>query len=372
MIELMRANGWAWGLQCADAREALRAMPDESVHCCITSPPYWGLRSYIQNGDPLKPFEIGLEPTPEKYVENLVEVFVEVRRVLRPDGTLWLNLGDCYATGGGKVGEHPGGGQQGARWKGEIGRHRDDLRRNHNGLDRPSNVPLNVGRGVHTAENAGKHASAVAQMGPMTQPNRMPIEGLKPKDLVGAPWRVAFALQASGWYLRSDIIWFKGNPLPESVQDRPTKAHEYVFLFSKNERYYYDSAAIAEPATSRRPSGNGFAGRQGGSARVGPQSGGQGSLQKWEDVGGTRNRRTVWQVNTKPFKDAHFATWPPDLIEPMILAGCPRGGIVLDPFVGSGTTILVALRNGRQAIGIDLNPAYVQMAKARIEGIEAQ
>ena len=260
--------------------------------------------------------QLGLEATPEEYVSNLAEVFREVRRVLRNDGTLWLNLGDSYATGGGAVGRCPGGGEQGERF----------LRQGH----------IN------------------------TQPNRMPIPGLKPKDLVGIPWRVAFALQADGWWLRSDIIWNKPNPMPESVTDRPTKAHEYIFLLTKSARYYYDAEAIAEVsvydgAQRSQPRGD-FSGK--GAAKPG--------LEPFRSVGPTRNKRTVWTVTTKPYAEAHFATFPTKLIEPCVLAGCPEGGTVLDPFAGSGTTGMVALRAGRRFIGIELNPEYCEMARHRI------
>jgi DNA modification methylase len=291
-------------------------MRARTVHCCVTSPPYFGLRDYGVDG------QIGLERTPDAYVAKLVEVFREVRRVLRDDGTLWLNLGDSYATGAGKVGNCPGGGEQGRLWS-----------------------------------------------GPTTQANRLPLPGLKPKDLLGIPWRVAFALQADGWYLRSDIIWHKPNPMPESVRDRPTKAHEYLFLLAKQERYYYDADAICE--TCSPPSG----GRQraainGDTRYVG------GSFKDYHDgrtarhqvyQPQTRNRRTVWTVTPRPFKEAHFATFPPGLIEPCILAGSPVGGTVLDPFSGAGTTGLVAAQHGRRYRGIELNPEYVDMSRRRIK-----
>ena len=294
-----------------DALACLRKLPDESVNCCVTSPPYWGLRDYGVPG------QLGLERTPEEYVARLVEVFREVRRVLRADGTLWLNLGDSYATGGGKVGDCPGGGKQGARYRGD------------HGSDPKSKA-----------------------IGPQTQPNRMPIAGLKPKDLVGIPWRVAFALQADGWYLRSDIIWHKPNPMPESVTDRPTKAHEYLFLLSRSKSYYYDAAAIAEPYARLWGSNNGGSMatgydekvRIGGHSRKVPYP-----VPKPEG----RNRRSVWTIATKPFKGAHFATFPPKLIEPCILAGCPREGkrcdcddLILTPR-GSGPVNDPTLLTGR-------------------------
>ena len=305
-----------------DAREALATLPDESVHCCVTSPPYWGLRDYGCNG------QIGLESTPEEFVDRLVKVFREVRRVLRKDGTLWLNLGDCYATGGKSMGQCPGGGDQGERF----------LRMGHVG----------------------------------TQPNRMPLPGLKPKDMVGIPWRTAFALQADGWTLRSDVIWSKPNPMPESVKDRPTKAHEYLFLLSKSPRYFYDADAVREAgdpasANSSRPPTTGAALRES-----------QGGLTRTTPVGrtcglhssGRRNRRSVWTIATQPFPGAHFAVMPPALVRPCVLAGCPVGGIVIDPFMGAGTVGVVAVETGRRYLGIELNPEYVEMARERIRNAQ--
>ena len=291
-----------------DCIESMRAMPADSVHTCVTSPPYFGLRDYGHDG------QIGLEPTPDEFVDALVEVFREVRRVLRDDGTLWLNLGDSYA---------------GAGYS------------NHKGT------------GGTQREDGGKqrHLSGT---------------GCKNKDLIGIPWRVAFALQADGWYLRQDIIWHKPNPMPESVRDRCTKAHEYIFLLSKSPRYYFDHEAIKEPAVSAGRVPGGSPGRYvqpsaGGNNRDGMDTCAQ------KPVGELRNRRSVWTVATKPFKGAHFATFPPDLIEPCILAGCPEGGTVLDPFGGAGTTGLVAQRHGRNAILCELNPEYAEMARERIE-----
>jgi DNA modification methylase len=294
--------------------------------------------------------QLGLEPTPELYVTHIVEIFREVRRVVRADGTLWLNMGDCYATGAGRVGRRPGGGSQGEHW---------------------------------------------LRTGPVTQPNRLRLPGLKPKDLVGIPWRVAFALQADGWYLRSDIVWAKPNPLPESVLDRVTRSHEYVFLLSKSRRYFYDARAIAEPLADgsfrrlRQPT---FDSQTGDSKDYGPASNRSarralvnlrrrhsGNLQRkrepyrlsnvipWEDRTGTRNARTVWAIPVQPFKGAHFATFPPELARRCILAGCPPSGVVLDPFIGSGTTAEVALQLGRRFIGIDLSADYVEMAKRQVE-----
>jgi DNA modification methylase len=299
----------------------LKTMPDNSVHCVITSPPYWGLRDYGVPG------QLGLESTPEEYVAKLVEGFRQVRRLLRDDGTLWLNLGDCYATGAGKVGECPGGGEQGARWVGDVDRIRDDKRgyrgeRLANGRGDNPGIFRNKTRADRDGTHAGKH-TAMAAMGPMTQPNRMPIPGLKPKDLVGIPWSVAFALQADGWYLRQDIVWSKPNPMPESVGDRCTKAHEYIFLLSKSERYFYDAEAIKEPiltATAKdridtgkhRPQ-RGYPGsKNAGCGRLGD------SLK--------RNKRSVWSVATCPFPGAHFATFPTKLVAPCVLAGTSEAG----------------------------------------------
>lgn len=342
-----------------DALAVLSQMPESSIQCCVTSPPYWGLRDYGTAE------QIGLERTPEEYITKMVQVFSEVKRVLRDDGTLWLNIGDCYATGAGAVGEHPGGGEQGARWKGEVSRHRDEKRRPSKNGRGESQVMQNHGKGRGTpsrADGSGGHV----YVGPMTQPNRMPIKGLKPKDLVGIPWRLAFALQADGWYLRSDIIWSKPNPMPESVTDRPTKAHEYIFLMSKSERYHYDAEAVAEESVgteydrSMRPRD-----RLTGTPHL--------AARKYIKAGATlgsgtekRNRRSVWMVPTQSFSEAHFATFPEDLILPCILAGCPTGGTVLDPFLGSGTTAVVAEMNGCKAVGIELNEDYIKIAMRRI------
>jgi DNA modification methylase len=345
-----------------DCREVLRTLPDESVHCVVTSPPYFGLRDYgtakWEGGDEACSHEppqewidhnfnansgfgsgaktqsaaaksrwyvdgacrcgarridsqIGLEPTPDAYVVELVAVFREVRRVLRLDGTLWLNLGDSYNTSGGV---------------------------NNNGKNDAlgkSDRPKILGR----------------------------VDGLKPKDLIGIPWRVAFALQADGWWLRSEIIWAKPNPMPESVTDRPTKAHEQIFLLTKSATYWYDAEAIKEPAAypvaiDRQLSGdysNGSGRNDSGEHRSG------GFV-----TGDIRNRRSVWTVPSQPFSEAHFATFPPALIEPCIKAGCPKDGTVLDPFGGAGTTGLVADRLGRNAILIELNPEYAAMAERRL------
>jgi len=337
-----------------DALDVLRTLPDEHVQMCVTSPPYWGLRDYGVEG------QIGLERTPEEYISRLVGIFSEVRRVLKKDGTLWLNLGDCYATGAGKVGECPGGGEQGARWKG------------------------------HRGSRSGSQKQANGAMGPTIQPNRMPIQGMKPKDLVGVPWSVAFALRADGWYLRRDIIWSKPNPMPESVLDRPTTAHEYVFLLSKSERYFYNSDAIKEPAAYLQPNspesikspyGQGFTRRakgnaktfRGGCAYTQVRSFDNSADVEHESHGnvpnesGLRNKRSVWTVATQPFPEAHFATFPPALIQPCILAGSRIGDVVIDPFMGAGTMGVVAGKLGRKWVGIELNPKYKAMAELRIK-----
>jgi DNA modification methylase len=268
-----------------DCLESLKGMADQSVNCCVTSPPYFGLRDYGHNG------QIGLEPTPDEFVAALVSVFREVRRVLKDDGTLWLNLGDSYGKG---------------------------------------------------------------------------------KHLLGMPWRAAFALQSDGWIIRQDIIWNKPNPMPESVRDRCTKSHEYIFLLSKSAKYHYDAEAIKEPvalSTISRLSQSGLSGQL-GSARVpGKTNGSMKAVGNRE----TRNRRSVWTVTTQPFKGAHFATFPPALIEPCILAGCPAGGTVLDPFGGACTTGMVAAMHGRKAIMLELNPEYAAMGRARIDAaLEAE
>ena len=296
-----------------DVLNVLKTFPDESIHCCVTSPPYWGLRDYGVEG------QIGLEKTPEEYVLKMVEVFREVKRVLRKDGTLWLNLGDSYCGTGNK------------------GEYKDPKY-----LD-------------------GRNGQKVAL--------NNKIKGLKAKDLVGIPWMVAFALRADGWYLRQDIIWHKPNPLPESVKDRCTKAHEYIFLLSKSRKYYYDHEAIKEKAVSGTDLGILRSKKQ---AMLNPSI----LKRQKENIDsrtagdGNRNKRSVWTVTTKPFKGAHFAVFPEDLIEPCILAGCPEGGIVLDPFMGSGTTALVALKHNRNYIGIELNQEYIKISEKRISQIK--
>lgn len=329
-----------------------RALPlaDKCVQCCVTSPPFWGLRDYGHSE------QIGLEATPDEYVDNILIAFREVWRVLKPDGTLWLNLGDCYATGAGKVGNCPGGGEQGARWRGDVDRPRDDKRgyrgeRLANGHGDEPAILRKKTRATRDGSHAGKH-TAMAAIGPMTQPNRMPIEGLKPKDLVGIPWRVAFALRAEGWYLRSDIIWHKPNPMPESVQDRPTSSHEYIFLLTKSDRYFYDAAAIKEVAhdTGRE---NGRSGRfEEASAR--PPNSSPRTLARIDYSQQGRNKRNVWTIATHPYPEAHYATFPPALVEPCVRAGSRVGDFVLDPFAGSGTVAMVAQRFGRLWVASDL------------------
>jgi DNA modification methylase len=414
-----------------DCREVLATLPAESVHCVVTSPPYWGLRDYgtatwlgggegcdhvqrnargdqgrvstddrpgninptpvdtkVQYRDTCRKCgatrqdsQLGLEPTPEQYVENMVAVFREVRRVIRADATVWLNLGDSYATGS--------AGSWGSSDKSTL------TTGSRNGAWAPGNT---VGR----------------------TPKR-DLSGLKPKDLVGIPWRVAFALQADGWYLRSDIIWSKPNPMPESVTDRPTKSHEYLFLLAKSERYYFDADAVREPHVSVHPSGNGY-------ARPEQISRGRGQSEGWKPDGQGRNIRSVWTIATTPYKAAHFATFPPKLVEPCIKAGtsergvCPECGapwrrvvertghvngrepahqpgntptkqdstgwapltratdrwqpscahdaepvpaVCLDPFAGSGTVGVVAQRLSRRAVLIDLNPDYIEQQLKR-------
>ena len=294
-------------IEFGDCRETMRRWADEGVKAqmCVTSPPYFGLRDYGVNG------QIGLEQTPEQYIAAMVEVFRCVRDVLADDGTLWLNIGDSYAA------------------------------------NRSYQVPSTKGGPKHSdSQSAGGKGSAV------------PV-GMKPKDLIGIPWMIAFALRADGWYLRQDIIWHKPNPMPESVRDRCTKAHEYVFLLSKSARYFFDSAAMREDAV-KGAAGSLF--NKGKTAEH--QLGRSSDAERIED--GKRNRRSVWTVATRPYKGAHFATFPPALIEPCILAGSRPGDIVLDPFMGSGTTAQVALQHGRGYLGCELNAGYAPLQEERI------
>lgn len=308
-------------IEFGDCRETMRRWSTEGVkvQTCVTSPPYFGLRDYGHDG------QIGLEQTPEQYIAAMVEVFRCVRNVLADDGTLWLNIGDSYANGG-MSGPHSGLAKAAER--------SDGKRRNRSGA-----------RAAYT--------DSITRKVP---------DGLKPKDLIGIPWMLAFALRADGWYLRQDIIWHKPNPMPESVRDRCTKAHEYIFLLSKSERYFFDSEAMKEP--SAQPERAGKLERS--------FSTGKPDAVLRQDVGravmrtDTRNRRSVWTVATRPYKGAHFATFPPALIEPCILAGSRPGGIVLDPFMGSGTTAQVALQHGRQYLGCELNAEYGPLQQERI------
>ena len=340
-------------IHTGDVLDVLPTLESGSINTCVTSPPYFGLRDYGHDG------QIGLEPTPDAYVAKLVAVFREVKRVLRDDGTVWLNLGDSYASF-------------------RDGKATPDTTRNG---DTGTLVPKGAAKNRIAATFANT--------------------AVKHKDLVGIPWRVAFALQADGWYLRQDIIWHKPNPMPESVRDRCTKAHEYIFLLSKSAQYYYDQDAVKEPISestandSRLQDDNYETGRP-ERGFTGSPSRGSGLLKpKGIRVGGdkygdddttftrtksgndyqlaiTRNRRSVWSVTTKPFKEAHFAVFPPDLIRPCILAGCPEGGTVLDPFNGSGTTGVVCMEENRNYVGIELNPEYVTMAKRRISQAQPQ
>ena len=299
-----------------DVREQLKQLADQSVNCVVTSPPYWGLRDYGNDG------QIGLEQTPEQYVEQMVLVFREVWRVLKNDGTLWLNLGDSYASF-------------------RDGKATPDTTR---GDSKGTLVPK------------GSAANRMA--------NSFSGSSIKHKDLVGIPWRVAFSLQQDGWYLRQDIIWHKPNPMPESVLDRCTKAHEYIFLLTKSSKYYFDNEAIKEPSAQLGKTNIRFGGNKYGDSDDPKHATKSGNT--YIDSG-KRNKRSVWTVTTRPFKGAHFATFPPALIEPCILAGCPEGGTVLDPFFGAGTTGLVAQRHNRKWIGCELNPEYAAIAQARIE-----
>ena len=315
-------------------------LADGVVQCVVTSPPYYGLRDYDVDG------QLGLEQSPEEYVEKMVAVFREVKRVLRNDGTLWLNMGDSYAGNGG-----PGNwvdNKQTEAFKGEFRKY--------------------------------------------DNPNRV-VAGLKPKDLIGIPWRLAFALQDDGWWLRSDIIWHKPNPMPESVTDRPTKSHEYLFLLAKSQHYYYDAEAITEPVTNstivrcsqdieNQNGSDRVPGKTNGNMKaVLPRYGGKKYTEEPDifyrtksgnayDYHPLRNKRSVWTIPTAPYKGAHFATYPPALVEPCIKAGSKPGDIILDPFCGSGTTGAVAIKLGRKFVGIELSRDYIELARKRMSGIE--
>ena len=296
-----------------DCRRTLCAFLPKSARMCVTSPPYYGLRDY--GGEQ---YQLGQEQTPEKFIENLVNVFKEVKNVLTDDGTLWVNLGDSYYN------YRPGKGQ--TYPKQSVSKTNQDL-----------------------PESSAKRGTK--------------LEGLKEKDLIGIPWMFAFAMRADGWYLRQDIIWHKPNPMPESVRDRCTKAHEYIFLFSKNKKYFYDNEAIKEPAKDwgTRDRTNGKYHNEGTGLQ--PHSGLTKSYEK-------RNKRSVWSVTKKPYKGAHFATYPAELIEPCILAGSEQGDIVLDPFMGSGTTAAVAKSLGRNYIGCELHEEYGELIQKRIDEYE--
>lgn len=320
-----------WFNRChfGDVRAVLRRMAADGVkvQTIVTSPPYWGLRSYLPAEHPDKVHEIGSEPTLREFIDGMVDVFDLCRDVLADDGTMWVNMGDSYA------------GSWGAQ--GREGRE---------------------GGGVVSAMSAAQ-VNAAPKGRRVGSLDRLP--GLKAKDLVGQPWRLAFALQDAGWWLRQDIIWHKPNPMPESIKDRCTKAHEYIFLLSKSERYHFDYRAIVEQANCPEGSGNIRPVDAPPGEREGENANLRGSLHK---IGGreTRHKRSVWTVPTKPYAAAHFATFPPALIEPCILAGAPVGGIVLDPFFGSGTTGQVAQQLGRQFIGIELNEANEPLQRERL------
>lgn len=325
---LIFKNGSVASVMVGDCLASLATLPDASINCCVTSPPYYGLRDYGVVG------QIGLEESPDAYVARLVEVFREIRRVLTDDGTLWVNIGDSYSRDPGKGGSDPNGKHDSIPDYGNARKIMSEKRGSSDG-------------GVGRADRA---------------PVRVGGEGIKPKDMIGIPWLLAFALRADGWFLRQDIIWSKPNPMPESVRDRCTKAHEYLFLLSKSERYYFDHDAMKEPADPKNHRD---------SRGMRPTPPGQAEHKGFLDGRHfqTRNRRSVWTVTPKPYKGAHFAVYPPELIEPCILAGCPEGGTVLDPFGGSGTTGGVALKHGRNAVLCELSPDYAALMPARIESI---
>lgn len=304
-------------IYCGDALEVLRTFPDEAVNCIVTSPPYYGLRNYGVDG------QIGLEESPERFVEQLTAVFMECRRVLKKDGTMWIVIGDSYVGSG--------------RGKGDINKKRKQLK--------------------------------ASFTGDFLKPYH--LNGYKNKDLMGIPWALAFALRERGWYLRQDIIWHKPNAMPESVKDRCTKSHEYIFLLTKSLKYHFDHTATREPAkydnrreNRRKPSEKYIAGGTG----LGVQGLSKGGC-RWLNVDNVfvRNKRDVWSVPTKPLKEAHFAAYPPNLISTCIAAGCPPGGVVLDPFMGAGTTALVSRQLGRNYVGVELNPEYITIAEKRLQ-----
>ena len=306
-IKTKKTKGYS--LISGDCRIALQSLPAKSIRTCVTSPPYWGLRDYGVDT------QIGAEDSPDDYVTSMVEVFREVRRVLADDGTVWLNIGDTYAS-----------------------------------MRDSKAVPDSLRKG-----NGGTAVPKAANRNPAN----LKAANIKHKDLIGIPWRLAFALQQDGWYIRQDIIWSKPNPMPESVRDRCTKSHEYVFLLTKRDKYFYDNEAIKEPARDwgTRDRTNGKYHNVG--TGLTPHTGLTKSYEK-------KNKRSVWVITTKPFKGAHFAVMPEDLAVPCILAGSEIGDTVLDPFAGSGTTGVVALRHGRKFIGVELNPEYIKLAEKRI------
>ncbi len=313
-------------LYCGEVQKVLADMPDESVQCIVTSPPYFGLRDYGMKG------QIGLEETPEEYIQRLVEVFRELRRVLATDGIAWLNLGDSYWGGKGRSGA------------GSAKTHRERT----------------------SATLQGEHTYLGKEGG--FRPTDRGHEVFKQKDLCMMPHRVAIALQEDGWWVRQDIVWHKNNPMPESVRDRCTKAHEYIFMLTKSKKYYYDHEAIKVPVNDKKRKNYQSGSRQHGK-NVDRNDNDWGERSKNKKYA-TKNRRSVWKVPVFAYKGAHFATYPPKLIEPCILAGCPEGGVVLDPFMGSGTTAIVARQHGRRFIGIDLNAEYLELADKRISSSE--
>ena len=328
-------------IYCGDALKTLQALPSESVNCIVTSPPYYGLRNYDNDG------QIGLEPTPETYIKRLIDVFIECKRVLKKDGTMWIVIGDSYA---------------------------------------------GSGRGIGDINKKGIQQKA-SFVGEFCKPYK--LSGYKNKDLMGIPWALAFALRSGGWYLRQDIIWHKPNPMPESIRDRCTKAHEYIFLLTKSARYYFNHDAMLEPAKydgRKKMTHEGSVKYLNNASGISTQNVSKGGRERWPNklrgyvskegtIGSAeqhhganiatlpaRNRRSVWTVPTRGFKGAHFATFPPDLIRTCIEAGCPPNGIVLDPFMGAGTTAVVAQELGMNYVGIELNSDYIRLAQVRLGG----
>lgn len=295
-------------LLVGDAIEQLKTLPDKSINTCVTSPPYYGLRDYGING------QLGLEKTPEEYINRLVEVFREVKRVLRDDGILWVNIGDSY----------------------------------------------NSSRAGNKVFSEKQTTNAGSILGNINHS----IKSCKPKDLIGIPWMLAFALRADGWYLRQDIIWAKNNPMPESVKDRCTRSHEYIFMLTKNKKYWFDHEAMQEDAVSKSGQGAKFGGLKYGDSTDPKYQCYSGNKY---NPNGKRNKRDVWNCSVAITKEAHFAVFPKELIEPCILASCPEDGIVLDPFSGSGTSGIVAVNNDRNFVGVELNPEYIDITKRRVE-----